>query len=419
MKKYVLFFIACLYFAIGYTQVNWTKYGSNPVLTEGPDTFDIIAIGQPTVLFENDTIKMWYAAAGNDMKARICYAYSVDGIQWFKHDSPVIDVGNPGEWDCGWLDTPEIVRDASGYKMYFYGDTTQQFAAISSAIGMAYSADGIHWTKHLGNPIFTKGNPGEWDCSWVESPAVIYDDSSGEYKMWYNGIDTATWKIEIGLATSPDGINWTKDANNPVISSGYWGQYDDMWLGTPAVLHENGLYELWYSATSTTSYNAVTEKFDTVSICYATSADGVNWTKFAGNPLFNTYTTPFDSVTEAGGPWACDVVFIPGDNKYKMWYETFAGICFATSVITTSLPFISTLKSEDIILYPNPSNGNFNIILPEFPAMIRIINAEGKIISEMFSEKEKISIQSNLSPGIYFLEIETEKNAFSKKIVAQ
>jgi len=39
-----------------------------------------------------------------------------------------------------------------------------------------------------------------------------------EYKLWYSGYDGKTWRI--GLATSRDGINWTKDHRNPVLVTG-------------------------------------------------------------------------------------------------------------------------------------------------------------------------------------------------------
>jgi len=231
-----ILFCVMLLVSTASAQVQWTKYASNPVITPGPASWDIIAIGQPTALLENDTIKMWYAGVGTDMKARICYAWSLDGFNWIKHANPVMDVGAAGSWDSGWLDTPEIVRDNTGYKLYYYGDTAQQNAAISSAIGLAYSPDGINWTREASNPVFIKGTFGDWDGTWVESPTIVWDSISGLYSMWYNGVDTATWKVLIGLATSSDGVSWTRYAGNPVLNTGAWGSCDDIWLGTPALL---------------------------------------------------------------------------------------------------------------------------------------------------------------------------------------
>jgi len=80
-------------------QVNWTKYASNPVFTPGPVFYDAVAVGQPTVILVDDTIKMWYSAVGGDMKSRIGYAWSIDGVNWTKHSDMVINTGFSGEWD--------------------------------------------------------------------------------------------------------------------------------------------------------------------------------------------------------------------------------------------------------------------------------------------------------------------------------
>jgi beta-1,2-mannobiose phosphorylase / 1,2-beta-oligomannan phosphorylase len=421
--KYTLLFTVILLTINCRAQTDWTKYAGNPVITKGPADWDIIAIGQPTVLYENDTIKMWYPGVGADMKARICYATSTDGIHWTKYSEPVIDVGNAGEWDCGWLDTPEIVKNDDGYKMYYYGDTAQQFAGISSAIGMAFSDDGIHWTKEAGNPIFTKGSIGEWDATWIESPAIIYDNETEEYNMWYNGVDTSTWRINIGLATSSDGIVWTKYEENPVITVSDWGSYDDMWLGTPAVLYENGTYEMWYSGTAASSYNPVTSAFDTISICYAASSDGINWAKSQSNPLFNTFSTPYDSIIDSGGPWAADLIFNPNTDNYMMWYETFEGFSMATApkIVTETGSLVE--EPNELLFTPNPFNLYTTIITDrKFEEGILIIySASGCVIKTMYNVMGN-SIQidrSGLADGLYLIQLIDRHGTKSGRIVIE
>jgi len=419
------FLLILIFPFFSYCQTNWTKYDHNPVVTKGPDNFDLIAIGQPTTLYENDTIKMWYAGVGADLKSRICYAYSTDGINWIKHNTPVLDVGNNGLWDCGWLDTPEIVKDNTGYKLYYYGDTLQQFAGISSAIGVAFSTDGINWTKYSGNPIFTKGNIGEWDGTWVESPTINFDSNIGEYKMWYNGVDTANWKINIGLATSNDGVQWTKYANNPVLTTGNWGTYDDMWLGTPTVSKIDSYYEIWYSATSSNSYNFGTSSFDTVSICYAISSDGIAWTKYSNNPLFNTYTLPFDSLVDIGGPWAPCVLYNPNTNNYMMWFEAHGGNANYSFSLATA-PKINTNIAEhnriDFIVFPNPMRFSTTIRSEELlkNSTLQIFNSIGQTVlfRERVNGKEIEINRGNLNSGIYLLQvINNGKNLTTKLLI--
>ena len=42
---------------------------------------------------------------------------------------------------------------------------------VSSGIGHATSADGVEWTMDLTNPVLTQGEPGAWDeVIWYHRP---------------------------------------------------------------------------------------------------------------------------------------------------------------------------------------------------------------------------------------------------------
>ncbi len=74
----------------------------------------------------------------------------------------------------------------------------------------AYSTDGLNWTRYSSNdPVLYPGPV--WRLGFVAriGPVIIKED--GIYKMYYErmvNINMANWYI--GLATSTDGINWTK-----------------------------------------------------------------------------------------------------------------------------------------------------------------------------------------------------------------
>ena len=423
LKLLPLILLFCTHYAIG--QIQWTKYANNPVLIKGPAFYDLTAVGQPTVLFENDTIKMWYSAVGGDMKSRIGYAWSLDGVNWNKHTDMVLNTGNEGEWDSKWMDTPEIIKLDTCYLLYYYGDSIGYTASLEgvthSSIGVAYSYDGINWTKSPANPVFTKGNVGDWDGTWIESPAILYNENTNELQMWYNGTDTTTWKIQIGLATSSDGINWTKHASNPVLQNGVLGTYDDMWIGTPAVIYENNHYEMWYSAASSTNYNAITHKFDTLTICFATSSNGINWIKNAANPLFNTFTSPYDSLVDNGGPWAADVIFDGNSNTYKMWYEAEGGFLLATSLNTASIIENNLSNCNELIIYPNPFISNAFIETDHCfkNASLKILNNSGQTVKQINNlNGTTIRIdRNNLPSGIYFYLIEENDKKWNGKLI--
>jgi hypothetical protein len=124
------------------------------------------------------------------------------------------------------------------------------------------------WTKHSGNPLNLHGASGSWDQS-LFVPCVIFNGDLNRYEMWFTA-----WASNpnegIGFAYSNDGITWTKNPN-PVLTPGPTG-WDSLNVGTACVIREGGSYKMWYTGfKSATRYPH--------SIGYATSPDGINWTK--------------------------------------------------------------------------------------------------------------------------------------------
>ena len=80
---------------------------------------------------------------------------------------------------------------------------------------------------------------------------------------------TSMQKNEIGYATSSDGINWTRYGSSPVLDGGY--NASEYWASEPSVFYENGNYKMWYTGwTAAIAYSG---------LYYATSSDGINWTR--------------------------------------------------------------------------------------------------------------------------------------------
>ena len=71
------------------------------------------------------------------------------------------------------------------------------------------------WEKYSDNPVLSGGSPGEWDESGVIATGTLFDGTT--YHMWYSALDSLTG---IGYATSTEGINWTKYVANPVLEPG-------------------------------------------------------------------------------------------------------------------------------------------------------------------------------------------------------
>jgi sucrose-6-phosphate hydrolase SacC (GH32 family) len=295
-----------------FSQTGWIRQ-PGPVLAMDT-TLMWASYGQPACILHQDTFKMWYAVASGKNpsdavpRGRIHTAWSLDGSVWNKSpQNPVLDVGGAGTWDGEWLDTPEILWDDEGFKLYYYGDSTYFQGQDNTALGLATSADGIHWEKQ--GVVLRKGTAEAWDGKFIESPAALYDRRSGRYTLLYNGIDAAGW-VQAGLAFSSDGFHWDKAEENPVLSPGESGRWDDLFLAVPSVIRSGKVYEMWYSGVS------FKNQWDSVPVGYAVSLNARDWIKYPGNPVLDL------NPGETGGFWAVDVVWDPQRQKYLMYYET-------------------------------------------------------------------------------------------------
>ena len=151
--------------------------------------------------------------------------------------------------------------------------------SVEKHLGLATSADGLTWTRYKDNPIYSKG--------WVEDMCVVKHD--GTYYMFAEGRgDTAH------MLTSKDRIRWEEQGRlsihykdgSPLKKGAY---------GTPAVWYENGLWYLFY------------EREDT-GIWLATSDDLREWTNVQDDPViamgpgqYDRYAVAMDQIIKYKG----------------------------------------------------------------------------------------------------------------------
>ena len=178
------------------------------------------------------------------------------------------------------------------------------------AIGLAASSDGIHWEKRP-EPVF-EGRSG-WENYNAGTVAVLKVDN--EYWMYYTGYPVTN----LGLATSPDGITWTRKSNTILVPNQDWEQTG---VGYTTVLHENGTFKMLYMN------NESHPKFG-----YAISSDGIHWLKSDANPIFTkedvindwgSYCIAYPSLTKIG-------------NEYRIYYTGTANSSYAWAIGYASL----------------------------------------------------------------------------------
>ncbi len=411
-------------FGASFAQVNWTKDNNNPILSPNPGTWESSAVSFPYVLKDSDTLKMWYN--GDDgTYSRAGYATSTDGINWTKAtgENPVLDVGTPGSWDDRGVYNPNVLFDGASYKMWYGGWDGTQIAnppyLTNALLGYATSPDGINWTKdNLNNPVMGLGTPGSWDDESMYGISLLYNDSLSH--IWFGAHDGNISRI--GHATSIDGIHWNRDTlNNPVLDVGAPGEWDALFVFLPHVLFDGSIYHMWYTGGIINNFR---------SIGYATSDDGINWTKDTeNNPVMSRGPDFWDNIS-VQAPF---VLF--DDATFEMWYAgwgNYKQIGYATAHIDPpnsinnsgykNIPKGFVLSQN----YPNPFNPStkikFALPIPD-EVKIELFNTLGQRVETLLNKAMKAGYHKvefnaqNLSSGIYFYRIEAGEFQDVKKMI--
>lgn len=275
------------------TPSGWIDHSHNPILLSSGLYWDNNGVQQPKILYENNQYKMYYLGLAGGSSSSVGYAISSDGFNWTKPFSqPVLSPGNYNSWDATTAAAGAIIHESNGYKMYYVGWSNHN---ANWHIGLATSSDGINWTKHP-NPVIYGTNG--WEYQLVPSSIMKIQ---GVYYLYYYGINSQNYKI--GLATSVDGINWTKHSSNPILSPTQ--TWEGTGVGHPSVIKDGDVFKMIYMG-----------GFD-YSFGMATSTDGVNWTKVSSNPFFTKQNTHNN--------WASGGIaypnFIKIGNEYRIYYS--------------------------------------------------------------------------------------------------
>ena len=305
---------------------NWTKHPGNPVFTTGPDgSWDDVQVKIGSIIAKDSIYHLWYS--GNDGTTVgpnlwvwwIGYATSSDsGITWTKHPQLVLSPGSAGEWDESALYVPWVIFESDTFKMWYGAGSA---SLNRSAIGYAWSLDGISWTKYndpnTTNPPYLESDPvmmpeEGWDDKWNYYPCVMHNN--GQFQMWYTGISSSTNIKAIGYATSTDGINWNKDTTNPIMEIGPPGSWDHGEVFSPKVILSGDTYKMWFGGWDG-SYVHTGYAVDVTNIAHGLSLD-----------IFPTYIPPMGDTLKISSS-----VYIPENHQVEV-YALINGPSFSDSI---------------------------------------------------------------------------------------
>lgn len=299
---------------------NWIRNTNNSIIA-GSGT--ITNIGDPSALYTGGKFKIWASCVEADPNiAHVCYSESTDGVTW-STASIVFSPAGASAWDDEKTEIPTVILDNGVYKMWYGGSGSDiSVGGAGTKTGYAESIDGISWTRlAVGQSPHGKAGlvyiPGfaVGDAGVTSDPVVLKKNST--YYMWYNAFGAVN-DIHISLATSSDGINWTREPGNPVMSPDP-ATWEDGGPGVitsdvshPTVLSNDaeGNFVMWYGSFDATAQETYT------GIGFAASVDGIDWIKSVGNPVLLPDTTKTgEEIGVSTGP---SVIIV--DGTYHLFY---------------------------------------------------------------------------------------------------
>lgn len=229
---------------------------------------------------------------------------------------PLLEV-QPGDWDELSVLAPSVIRLGGETLLYYAGTADEDFS-----LGIARSSDGQTFTRYSGNPILgpaaTGAVEGDWDYYAQNTPHALLVD--GRVWLYYTGRGDTAGSLSIGLATSDDGLRFTRESTPVLSPTGAEADFDGGGVAHPSVLLRSPdrtdnpmgatrVFEMWYAS-------------GTLAIGYALSTDGRSFQRYCKGAVF----------TGRPGSWDRRLVKSPeviwAEGRYRMSYSGCGQGCY-------------------------------------------------------------------------------------------
>lgn len=127
---------------------------------------------------------------------------------------------------------PCVLKVGSMYWMWFRPSAEEAIYLIKSPNGRT------GWSTPI--LVVLSGTPADWENGVVRPYQML--SVEGTFDLYYG----AGWPPQIGLATSIDGVNFTRYSGNPILWPGEGGSWDDWGVGEFSVQVEAGKWSMLY-----------------------------------------------------------------------------------------------------------------------------------------------------------------------------
>lgn len=283
---------------------DWQRGADSPILPLGPEgAWDSQHIMAPCVIFEDGLFRLYYTGASSGVSERmnkLGLATSTNGVHFTRHPaSPLLSLAHEETQ----LLTPAILRTPDGrphreegkLRMWLSARTAEPVNGATHRLLEATSEDGIAWDLDPTSQLLH-----------AYAPTVIIED--GRYRMWYADVENEGWPIR--TATSQDGKTWEVNPEPSLVADQPWEEKEKYGrLIYPFVLKIEGRYGMWYGAFYQDAIHTA--------IGFATSKDGIHWTKDSRNPVLRPEASrSFES------HYTTSQTVLPAQGGFRIWYAS-------------------------------------------------------------------------------------------------
>ena len=201
---------------------------------------------------------------------------------------------------------PCVLIDGGIWRMWYGGQGKDGHDRIL----YAESEDGRQWKR---KSIALEDNT----ANHINDPSILKVGNS--YFMYFTRAEKFVID-RIHVANSKDGLKW--NVVGVALGAGKGDAWDSLSVGRPSVIHDEGMFKMWYDGRKDFPIGTPVEGAPVSSeshrcVGYATSNDGIKWVRNGDEPVFGN---------DAGG---IDVQRI--GSKYIMVYESHSGTRYAKS----------------------------------------------------------------------------------------
>ena len=227
----------------------------------------------------------WKNFDASNLLYTIGYATSNDGIFWERSNLGLVEFEGSKDNNIVLSDAAfgNVIRDERDpdpsrlYKsLFFEARDPSGTPNMGDGVSVAFSPDGLRWTKYEGNPVIRRSSDSHMLLGW--------DENHGKYVAYARpSVHEGNMTRRIGRAVSDDFVNWTDpedvlvpDEQDPPGTEFYGMpvfQYEGHYLGQLFV------YQTFLEEPQIRFYG-------TIDVQLASSRDGISWERVGGRKPF-------------------------------------------------------------------------------------------------------------------------------------